>query len=361
MPHSVFLEFEKLKNLRSGLGQVCLRLGHALVRENRRAGAGFDLRFYVPSRHVGIFGDEQAHLPESKVHRVLPWLLPRCDLWHGLHQETDVLPSRRGTPFVLTIHDLNFLVEKKSPGRRRRRLRAVQRRLDRADAVTVISGHTERVVRENLRIPDDLPVRRIYNGVELGEFPGASRPGFVPPGAFLFSIGIILPKKNFHLLPDLLARIESPRHLVIAGRKEHPYAREIEERARSLGLEERVILPGEVTEEEKVWLYRNCEAFLFPSRAEGFGLPVIEAMTQGKPVFLSREASLPEIGGPEAFYWPRLDTGTLARVFRQGMEAYREDPGKADRIRDWAGRFTWERAAREYLDLYRDVLKRGAP
>ena len=74
------------------------------------------------------------------------------------------------------------------------------------------------------------------------------------------------------------------------------------------GLEERIILPGEISDMDKYWLYKNCEAFVFPSMYEGFGLPVIEAMNFGKPVFLSTFSSLPEVGGKYALYWENFDS-----------------------------------------------------
>ena len=86
--------------------------------------------------------------------------------------------------------------------------------------------------------------------------------------------------------------------------------------------------------------------------SEGFGLPVIEAMLMGKPVFLSKLTCLPEIGGPEAFYWDNFEANNMREVFENGMTVYESDPGKAERIQQHAAQFSWEKAAKAYLDLY---------
>ncbi len=347
---SVLLEMEKLKVPLSGLGQFCLHVGAELVA---RRGAGTDLAFYVPRGHVGAFGDGVRYLVHSPLHKLIGATRERFDVWHAIHQDSRYLPRARGTRLVLTVHDLNFL-QKYSGPRRAARLRALQRRIDRADAVTFISAYTEGAVREHLRL-EGKPTRVVYNGNSLRPAPAAPRPRFAPPGPFLFAIGIVGPKKNFHVLVPFLRALGGDRWLVVAGDASGPYAREILALARAEGVADRVLLPGSVGDGEKAWLYANAEALVFPSLAEGFGLPVVEAMSLGKPVFLSTRTSLPETGGPEAYYWPDFAPAAMREVFERGMAEYRADAGKPARVRAWAARFSWERAAREYLALYEEV------
>jgi glycosyltransferase involved in cell wall biosynthesis len=98
--------------------------------------------------------------------------------------------------------------------------------------------------------------------------------------------------------------------------------KEVMEAAKKFGVEDRVKLIGPATEEEKYWYYKNCEAFLFPSYAEGFGLPVIEAMYHGKPVFISDKTSLPEVGGDAAYYFRNFEPEYMQEVFKEGMRDY---------------------------------------
>jgi glycosyltransferase involved in cell wall biosynthesis len=343
---TALVEMEKLKVPHSGLGQFCLHVGRAMAAQRP---ASLDLRFYVPTRHLGVFGADVGYLAHSPLHKLTGATRDRYDVWHCIHQDSRYLPPRRGTRLVLTIHDLNFL-QKYRGLRQAARLRALQRRIDRADVVTFISEFTEREVRAHLRL-DGKPTRVVYNGNSLRAYPGAARPAFAPARPFLFTIGIIQPKKNFHVLVPFL-RALGDRALVVAGNRESPYAEELRRLAERSGVADRVVLPGGVTDEQKHWLFANAEAFVFPSLAEGFGLPVIEAMSLGKPVFLSTRTSLPETGGSEAFYWDDFEPDAMRDVFVRGMEAYRADPGKEARIRAWASRFSWDRAASEYLALY---------
>jgi glycosyltransferase involved in cell wall biosynthesis len=346
---TVLLEMEKLKVPHSGLGQFCLHVGAELVAGRPE---GTDLAFYVPRSHLGAFGERVRYLVHSPLHKLTGASRQPFDVWHCIHQDSRYLPRRRSTRLVLTIHDLNFL-QKYSGQRRAARLRALQQRVERADGVTFISAYTEATARQHLRF-GARPTRVVYNGNSLRPAPDALRPRFAPAGPFLFAIGIIGPKKNFHVLVPFL-RALGGRSLVIAGDATSPYARSIAALARAEGMADRVVLPGSVTDEEKAWLYANAEALVFPSLAEGFGLPVVEAMSLGKPVFLSTLSSLPETGGSEAFYWPVLEPGPMREVFERGMAEVRADPGKPARLRAWAARFSWESAAREYLRLYQEV------
>jgi glycosyltransferase involved in cell wall biosynthesis len=109
-----------------------------------------------------------------------------------------------------------------------------------------------------------------------------------------------------------------------------------------------------VTEEDKYWYYKNCTAFTFPSLAEGFGLPVVEAMYFGKPLFLSSHTCLPEIGGDLAYYFDRdFDPEDMRAVFENGMNRYNQELGI--RLRQRACDFSWEKCAASYLKIYREL------
>jgi glycosyltransferase involved in cell wall biosynthesis len=346
---AVFVELEKAKVPLSGLGQFCLHLGAELARQRPD---GLALTFYLPRSRRGAFGDEVRYVDHSPVHKLLAASRAPFDVWHCIHQDSRYLPPRRTTRLVLTIHDLNFL-QKYQGARRAAKLRALQRRTDRADAITFISRFAEADARAHLRL-EGKPTRVVYNGNSLVACPGAPAPAWAPRGPFLFTLGIVQPKKNFHVLVPFLRGLEG-RTLVVAGPADSPYAAEIRALAAREGVADRVLLPGPVGDAERYWLYAHCEAFLFPSKAEGFGLPVIEAMSLGKPVFLSRLTSLPETGGAEAFYFDDFEPEGMRRTFRAGLEAAARDPGKADRLRAWAARFSWQEAAREYLKLYGEL------
>ena len=110
-----------------------------------------------------------------------------------------------------------------------------------------------------------------------------------------------------------------------------------------------------VNDAQKAWLYAHCEAFLFPSLAEGFGLPPVEAMHFGKAVFLSRLTSLPEVGGDAAFYWDDFAPASMRRGIEESLLRHAL-PGHAAATHAHARTFTWQRCATAHVDLYRRTL-----
>ena len=147
------------------------------------------------------------------------------------------------------------------------------------------------------------PLDVIYNGIAAHEDGVQRRPAFVDDdnAPFFFTIGQIREKKNFQTLVPMMRSF--PHHrLYISGDDHFSFARELRQLIGEQG-EGRVVLTGKVDDEEKRWLYAHAQAFLFPSRLEGFGIPVLEAMRYRCKVFSSRFSSLPEVCGPHATYW----------------------------------------------------------
>ena len=119
---------------------------------------------------------------------------------------------------------------------------------------------------------------------------------------------------------------------------------------------ERVILPGAIDEAEKAWLLAHCAGFVFPSLREGFGIPVVEALHFGKPVFCFRNTALPEAGGEAAYYWRDESPPTMAELVAQTLAAEESDSARAPLAaarQKWAARFSWAQNAASYLDIYR--------
>lgn len=344
----VLLEMEKLKNPNSGLGQFCANIGEEL---NRMETSDLELDLYLPAALKNKFGDKFNYVKHTAFHKILPINSKKYDVWHCLQQDSHYLPHDKNTKLILTIHDLNFL-EKYKGSKQKRKLKSLQKRVDRASAITVISKFTESIVRENLVIGNK-PIHVIPNGNSLKPSKG-NAPDLSAYGDYFFSIGIISAKKNFHVLLPLLKYYKS-MHLVIAGSNTSDYAKQLLSTAQQLNLGNRLHLIGNVTEEEKFHLYNNCTAFLFPSLTEGFGLPAVEAMSVGKPVFLSNLTSLPEVGGSEAYYWKSFEAEQVIETVEQGLLDFKNDGGKINRQAAWVKQFSWENAAKAYLNLYRSI------
>ncbi len=347
---SVLIDLDRLKDLNTGLGQVALFFGEGISRiEDQR----FKFTLLVPRKFKGYFGNLVDYEVVSLKRRYFPALCRKYDLWYALHQDSAYFPSDLKTPYIITIHDLNFLGEK-SPAKAKKRLKILQKKVNRATAITVISKFTEGMVRENLNI-GDTPIYMIYNGVKVSTFSQADRPAFVPEGDLLFSIGVLQMKKNLSVLVDFIQHLPENYKLVMAGNKSSGYAEELQKKINALGLQNRIILPGTISEEEKFWMYNNCKAVLFPSKFEGMGLPPVEAMRFGKPVFASTFSSIPEVCGSHAYYWESFEPGEMARFFQKNMQEFDKDPSLPEFLKSYSQKFSWETNLMEYISLFRKI------
>lgn len=347
----LLIDLYRVKDPYSGLGQFSLQLARALLAAG---GDGHRLTFLVPE---GFPADELRGAPtvrDRMALRLLPRLAGRFGLWHSVHQ----LPSHhapRGTPWVYTVHDLNFLIEKPAAKAARYRAR-LQRQLDRATAITAISAHT----RAQLEAHTDLrgrTVHVIHNGVRQ-PVPGQAP---LPPGVgarpFFLAVGVLKEKKRIDALLPMMRHF--PGHeLVIAGNDRTAHAAELRAKAAALPYRDRIRLLGPVSDAVRDTLYAQCAALLFPSQAEGFGLPVAEALALGKPVLAYRGTSAAEIGGDAAFYFDDHAPEPLAEALRAALNAWESlGPRGPQRAMEQAARFSWERCARSYLRLYAEVLR----
>jgi glycosyltransferase involved in cell wall biosynthesis len=193
----------------------------------------------------------------------------------------------------------------------------------------------------------------IYNGCAPTDLVTATRPHVVPEADFLFTIGTVATKKNFHILPALLT--DNDLHLVISGIHQQPaYARRILAEARRLGVSQRVHLTGPITESDKKWYYAQAVACVFPSLAEGFGLPVVEALQSGKPLLLSRHGALPEIGGDLAHYFDQEEPHHLRQQLRKVLQDTSPERALARQAR--AAKFSWDQAAEAYFRIYQSLV-----
>ncbi|GAB3986346.1 glycosyltransferase family 1 protein [Spirosoma daeguense] len=353
---SLFIDAERLRDLNSGLGQVCLHLGHELVRQRPD---DWRLTFLVPKGKAGIFGDSVNYVEASWLRKV--WIPGNYDVWHCLHQDSSYLPGFQSSKLMLTVYDLNFLERVDySPAKKKRRLAKLQQKLNKATLLTAGSAYTASVIREHLTVPDLLPLEVVYTGVAVkpedapAELPTDSPLHSLTDSPFFLFVGVIHPKKNVHTLLPLLEAFPDYR-LVLAGPDRHAYAQHIREQAQKLGTADRLIIPGPVDEATKLWLYAHCEAFLFPSLSEGFGLPVAEAMTFGKPVFISGLTSLPEVGGKEAYYFENFEPETMAKTLDEGLRDFGQNPLRQERLIRRANGFSWPAIAEEYWKLYQQL------
>jgi len=355
LPH-IILDCEALKDRDSGFSHFVVPLAHELIRQNHR----YQLTCYVPPQEVGGLGQQGVrYLTQRSFHKYFNPPSYGFRLWHATSQLSWYVPTSPFTKVVLTVHDLNFLHQKPDERTYIRQLAMVRRNIKRADYLVTISDF----VRQDILRHADLlgytgrqPLRYIPRGVEaLPVLPPGHRPAYLPQRPFLFALGTVNPKKNFHVLPALLQG--NDYELIIAGSfTEGNYVAAIQAAAEQAGVADRVRVLIRISEADKAWYISQCLAYLQPSLAEGFGLPVVEAMQVGKPVFLSRLTSLPEVGGSAAYYFDDFAPATMQQTLAMGLAQH--SPTRAAAARAQAGQFSWQQAAAGYLAVYQQLLGR---
>lgn len=177
---------------------------------------------------------------------------------------------------------------------------------------------------------------------------------------YLLYLGTLQPKKNIEGLIEAFALLITshqslatnhypPITLVIAGKKGWLFE-EIFEKVKSLGLENKVIFTGFIKEENKPYLISGAKAFVLPSFYEGFGIPVLEAMSLGVPVVISSEGSLPEVGGKAAIYFDPSNIEDIAEKLKKALSL---NKGERDEIIKEGLKqvkvFSWEKCAKVVL------------
>ena len=174
---------------------------------------------------------------------------------------------------------------------------------------------------------------------------------------FIMYVGRPMPHKNLERLIKAfsIARQTSPEiKLVLVGKKDILYEK-LEQFAQAYG-PENIIFTDFVSEGQLRWLYENCEAYVFPSLSEGFGLPPLEAMAHGAPVLSSNATCLPEIYGGAADYFDPLDEKSIAKAIIDLLHNEQRREELISLGKNKFNQYSWDKMARETLEIYKDVL-----
>lgn len=379
----------------AGVSLYCERLLAALgmlARDDRRFSA------FVNARALDLPGVD-LHRTRLPLHRPLariaweqtrlPLLLRNggggvdADLLHGL---VNVLPLLDRTPGVVTVHDLSFLHMNVQRAAKRLYLswlcRASARR---ARAVIAVSQQTADDVVRSFGVPGER-VHVVHNGVDArfttaphcdaaAEATRTFREQHGLPERFFLYVGTLEPRKNLTSLVRAYGAWRrasgsngAPVKLVLAGSRGWFYDaifREVERQE----LGDAVLFPGYLPHDELPDWYRTALAFVFPSRFEGFGLPVLEAMACGTPVACSRLPSLLEVAGDAALTFAINDEvdgpreGALTpseQAMVDALDRLSRDAALRDDLRArglaQAARFSWQATAHQTLAVYESVL-----
>jgi glycosyltransferase involved in cell wall biosynthesis len=278
----------------------------------------------------------------------LPLLLRRLGpaLGHFLYVAP---PAYRGRA-VVTVQDLSFERHPELMGARDRFFfrTFVRPSVRRAARVLTGSEWTKRDLVERYRVPADRVVITRY-GVDPSFGPDGPAPNGAPYALF---VGGLEPRKNPLAALEAVAQASTDLRLVVVG-PDRGGGGEMSHAISRLGMNGRVELRGHVDREELAALYRGAACLVFPSRYEGFGLPVVEAMASGTPVVATTAGSVPEVAGDAAILVDPGDPAAMAGGIERAL-ADREWLRAAGLER--ARAYVWKETASRTLEVYRELL-----
>lgn len=178
-------------------------------------------------------------------------------------------------------------------------------------------------------------------------------------GDFLLYVGTAFPHKNLQKLIEgfeLLLKKRPHLMLVITGKREEKHMVELLAWAKKRPSFNNIILPGFVSDAELKWLYEHCQAYVFASLSEGFGLPPLEAMTHGAPVISSNASVMPEVYGNAAHYFDPKDPDDIARKIEEVLGSSKLRTVLVRNGHERLKKYSWRKMAEETLLVYKEDL-----
>ena len=361
--------FDAKRIVRNGTGLGSY--GRTLV--NDLASYPLELRLYAPDQgrdhlrqqirlqeNVRFCYPAPSHLPFSKAlwrskGIVSDLKSDGIQVFHGLSGELPINIHQSGVRSVVTIHDLIFLRHPEFYHWIDTKIYAWKFRqtLREADHIIAISECTRRDIMEyggDLISEDRISL--IYQSC-APKFTVSRRAA--PRERYILSVGSIEARKNILLAVKALPYLPEELKLVIVG-KHTPYTDEVKAYAEKAGLSHRIRIMHGVSDEALPRLYAEAEAFVYPSRYEGFGIPIIEAISCGLPVVACTGSCLEEAGGPDSLYVDPDDARAMAQAIRQVLRGADGREKRIENSQQYIKRFAGNDVAGQVVELYRSLL-----
>ncbi len=309
---------------------------------------------YKPWR-MAVWLGQLAHTPFNR-------LVPDATLFHATEH---LLMPLRNVPTVLTVHDLIFhhLPQHHKPLNRWYLDRTMPLYCRRANHIIAVSEATRRDLIDIYQVPAEKVTVVLEAADPRFRPPSAAtlkavRARYKLPEAYVLYVGTIEPRKNLirtlHAWGELYQVGEAPPWVIVG--KHGWLSDDFYAALKSSPSRGAVRFTGYVADADLPALYAGATAFLFPSLYEGFGLPPLEAMACGTPVLCSNTSSLPEVVDDAALTVDPTDTDAIREALRRILQAADLRAELRSRGLKRAARFSWDRAARETLNVYRTLL-----
>lgn len=361
----------------TGLGSYGRTLINALVQADQ----AMELRLYAPDRgreelrnQVNESQWTRFCYPE-RVHTGLQKILWRnrgivkqlkkdgvC-LFHGLSGELPSGLKKAGIPGVVTIHDLIFLRHPEFYHWIDTKIYAAKFRQTcrEAERIIAISQCTKRDIMAFSDFPEERidviyqSCNTIFREPVPKEKTAEIRRKYALPPRYILHVGTIEERKNILLAVKALRLLPEDIHLVVIGR-EKKYTGKVRTFVADQALDRRVMFLHGVPNTDLPAIYRRAKAFAYPSRYEGFGLPIVEAIQSGLPVVACTGSCLEEAGGPDCLYVHPDDVRGMATALERAI--YDNDFRRLslERSKEYIKRFENTDAARQVIEVYEKTL-----
>ena len=286
----------------------------------------------------------------------LSMLMGKCDVWHA----TSFFEATLGDdmPQIVTIHDMTTFLFPEQRGKeisKRLSLRT-EKVIRKASKVIADSGSTKSDI---LKFVPGIDSDKIVV-IPLGSNEIFKQDTSIKKKNIILSVGTIEPRKNLKRLimayGNLPETVKSKYQLVIVGGNGWNNG-DIYEAAKSLVESKRVVFKNYLSDDQLQKLYNEARIFVYPSLYEGFGLPVLEAMSCGLPVITSNVSSLPEVAGSAAFYVNPRSEKDISEAMNELLKDEKLMHEMSKKSTDQAKKFSWERCAKETLAVYESFGK----
>lgn len=379
MKDSMIIGFDAKRIVRNntGLGNYCRTLINDMIRRND---SNMKLLLYTPDkgrdvlRNQIIESDNSRFIfPKKKLGKIYKslWrtknivkqlLEDKVQIYHGLSGELPLGLRNSGIKSVVTIHDLIFLRHPEYYHWFDRKMYTwkFHQTIKQADRIIAVSECTKRDILEFGKIdPEKISViyqscnPKFTNMPTEGEMEAATKK-YDLPERYLLCVGTIEERKNLMLAVRSLRLLPEDIHLVAVGKKTK-YADKVMETADKTGVSHRLHLLSGVSDDELNVIYKKAEVFVYPSRYEGFGIPIIEAIFCGLPVVASTGSCLEEAGGPDCLYVNPDDSKGMAAAIMQLLNNEEERKRRITSSLEYVQKYKGTDIANAVIEVYKEL------
>lgn len=361
----------------TGLGNYCRTLINDMIRCND---SNMKLLLYTPDkgrdllRNQIIESDNSRFVfPKKKLGKIYKslWrtknivkqlLEDKVQIYHGLSGELPLGLRNSGIKSVVTIHDLIFLRHPEYYHWFDRKMYTwkFHQTIKQADSIIAVSECTKRDILEFGKIdPEKISViyqscnPKFTNMPTEGEMEATVKK-YDLPKRYLLCVGTIEERKNLMLAVRSLSLLPEDIHLVAVGKKTK-YADKVMETADKTGVSHRLHLLSGVSDDELNVIYKKAEVFVYPSRYEGFGIPIIEAIFCGLPVVASTGSCLEEAGGPDCLYVNPDDSEGMAAAIMQLLNNEEERKRRITSSLEYVQKYKGTNIANAVIEVYKEL------